>query len=156
MVSILLLLVAVIWGIIIYRILNTLNSPTISVLSNTDKVVNNDTSRFIRDTFQISNNYRDPFLGTIIRANKEVNGGAKMNKEKQPKVQVATVTKWPAIVYNGMIRKKESVQMVALLKIDGKTDVVAKGSSMSGVQLVSVYKDSIQVIYEGEIKTIKK
>ena len=135
-------LVLIIWGMITYRIYESWKGD------NTDYFIEQTAAEPVvemlePDTFSIIADYRDPFLGKI-RSLKPKTG--------QPKKKPATVKKkpepqlrWPSITYGGMIRNQKTGKLVAMIKINGKDNLMAAGNIVSEVRLVQVYPDSIKV-----------
>lgn len=155
MVGFLVIIAVIIWGLIFYKIFNTIGAHDNANSNMTIEISRRDTSFHKADTFMIMNNYRDPFLGTRTANYKKENANA-VKKNVIPAPKVATTVKWPVIVYNGIIKKKESVRPLALVKIDGKSEFMTKGYVVDEVELINLYKDSISVGFNGERKTIKK
>jgi len=95
------------------------------------------------DTFSIIAEYRDPFLGKIRSAKPKTLQPKKKPKpvQKEPEPQL----RWPSITYGGMIRNQKTGKLVAMVKIDGKDNLLAVGNVVSEVRLVKVYPDSIKV-----------
>jgi hypothetical protein len=71
-------------------------------------------------------------------------------------VPIAVDVKWPAIVYNGIIKNNKSSKKLALVKINGESNLMIRGGASSGVELLDVYNDSIKVNYKGELRVVKK
>lgn len=66
-------------------------------------------------------------------------------------VAVDLVT-WPQIRYMGLIAHVGSNAQVALLAIDNQELVVKTGKSERGVQVLKLYRDSVQVSFGGQKK----
>ena len=60
-------LVLIVWGLIIYRIFNTIHNTDDSPLLNTPIATINGEKNTLLDTFSLQLNYRDPFLGNLHR-----------------------------------------------------------------------------------------
>ena len=155
MIGFLVIIVVIIWGLIFYKIFSTIGSHDNTNNNMAMQALRKDTGFHRADTFMIMNNYRDPFLGTRTTNYKKENASV-VKKNTPPVPKIVVVVKWPVIVYNGLIKKKESVKPLALVKIDGKSEFMTKGSVVSDVELVNLYRDSISVSFNGEKKVIKK
>jgi hypothetical protein len=68
----------------------------------------------------------------------------------------AITSKWPGIVFHGLIRNQTSGKQVAWIAIDSHSFNMAPGAVQMGVELKRCFKDSIQVVFNSEKKTIKK
>ncbi len=156
MLYILLPLVIIIWGIILYKFFTAVNTSHSATENLINPVNRADTSLFKIDTFSISNNYRDPFSQNIVSSPKiNKNRIVKTLPEKEVVTNVVVV-KWPSIVYSGVIKSKKSLQMLALVKINGESNFITRNTTLMGIELLDVFNDSIRVDYMGQQKTIKK
>jgi len=155
MLYILLPLVLFVWGLIFYKVYNSINSSN-QIVSEPPATTNlNDSNLYKMDTFSIFNNYRDPYLTkavSVVKGNSHT-----INKPIPDKsIQVHTEVKWPSIIYNGVIKSKKSLKKLVLLKINGESNFMSTGTSSMGVEILDIYNDSIKVNYKGEFKVIKK
>jgi len=95
------------------------------------------------DTFSIIAKYRDPFLGKIRSPKPKTK---KVKKKPPPiKKKPEPVLRWPTITYGGMIKNQQTGKLVAMIKINGKDNLMAVDNIVSEVRLVQVYPDSIKV-----------
>ncbi len=145
----LLFLVIGIWGLIIFKIFIHPNNDKVKSFSN-----ESDSTNFIlpekQDTFSIINSYDDPF-----RINVEPK--AKKGNIILPKPQKVEVKRdWPVIQYNGLIKNQSSSHTVALVNINGKRYVAEPGKEFEKVQLLKIWRDSIQVVFNSERRVIVK
>lgn len=150
----LLLLVTIIWGIIFYRIVFVASSdPILSATESIQPVKYTNTS--VPDTFSIFANYRDPFFNKIIPG-----PASNLNKVKAPtpaKVEKIVVPlKWPSLSYGGIIKNQKSGKQLVLININGEESIIKAGDEISGIHLLKVYKDSIEVSFQKEKKTVSK
>ena len=152
-VYVLLPIVIIVWGIVFYRIFSVVNpsgaqfTPT-SNLSNDLGVENS-----LVDTFTIIANYRDPFLGKVISSEKHIVGNASINIPTKPLVIPKS---WPAINYGGMIKIIKSSQQTALVYINGESKMMKMGDVETEVQLLKIYADSIEVMFQKGKRMVKK
>ena len=119
---------------------------------NTNFNTSVNTNSSVLDTFSISANYRDPFLGRMISVNAN-----SIQKNETPKVEkVIQQIKWPTIIYNGMIKNQKSKKELALVQIGGKDNIMKAGETAEGIKIQKIYKDSIEVVFEKEKKAVRK
>ena len=144
-------LVAVIWGIIFYRIFSAVSPEPILPVGGsilTSKTINTS----IPDTFSIIANYRDPFLGKVVQVKDSASG-----KVKPPKTEKVVIPKqWPSLSYGGIIKNQKSGKQFVLVNINGEGNLMKTGDEVSGIQLLKVYKDSIEVSFQKEKKVVWK
>ena len=148
-VYILLPIVIAIWGAVIYQFMSfgssdanihpksSLSLPTIQ----NAKV----------DTFSISADYRDPFLGKVAEVKK-----SDIPKVKAVPMQVKSALPWPTISYGGVIKNQKSSKQLCLLSISGQDNIAQAGDVVEGVELKKVWKDSIEVLFQQEKRIIRK
>jgi hypothetical protein len=146
----LVILIAGIWGVILYRIFNFSSSPdnnTELQASFVSPVLNPNTA----DTFSISLNYRDPFLGKTE---------APVQNKKQKPVpipeKVVEPTKWPSISYGGMIKSRKSNAQLCMVMINGQSNFMKEGDAIADIQLKKIYKDSIELMFQKEKRVVRK
>lgn len=152
LIYILLPLVIIVWGTIFYKIFyNTSREEEL-----TDEILpqKNIAATTVSDTFSIIANYRDPFLGIIVHNENNVNEAPKQKVLSQPKIE--QVVQWPNIVYGGMIKNQQSTKQLALVKINGKENIIKAGEMVGTIELVKIYKDSVEVKMGKERKVVRK
>ena len=149
--------VAVVWGIIVYRVFfnepieeQGIRSPSRTEHEPYDQyVVKNDTAR-------LALNYRDPFLGTPATiASKDtitpiVSATTPVQKNIPPPLN------WETIRYNGFITNPVTKKMVAILSVNGAERMTIEGETFQGVKLLKNKRDSILVSWMGKQKYIKQ
>jgi len=119
--------------------------------SNDDGTLNIEST--LLDTFSIVANYRDPFLGKMISINKPVFNSLTKIAKTQKTIQSV---QWPLIVYNGMIKNQKSNKQVVMVQINGQSNLMREKEIFAGIELMKIYKDSIEVGYQKQMKIIKK
>jgi hypothetical protein len=139
------------WALVIYKIVNIYSASEGKLVA---------ASSFIppvliansNDTFSITANYRDPFLG------KTETPAAVNNTPKTPPPpkKIAEPTKWPVITYGGVIKSRKSNAQLCMVSINGQTNFMKEGDVLSDVQLKKIYKDSIDVVFQKEKRVVKK
>lgn len=104
------------------------------------------------DTFQIKADYRDPFLGKrMVVANPSQKLSVKPKELPKP-----VTLSWPSISYSGMIKNQQSNKQLAIVVINGQSNMMKLGSVIAEVTLNKIYRDSIEVTYQKMKKVIKK
>lgn len=98
-----------------------------------------------RDTFRISGDYRDPFLGTLPKA--------ETPKKKQPSRPKVTLPR-KQISYLGSIAQNGSNNRMFFVTIDGQQYLMSKAEKINEVTLVWGNAESIRVKYPGHTETI--
>ena len=156
LIYLLLPVVIAIWGIIFYRIFNTTGGDENNVVKEINAGTDKGQSSYT-DTFSISANYRDPFMGKLaVGNNDQPKATTSMQKKAvEPKPQPAP-TPWPALAYSGMIKNQRSSIQLAMLQVNGQSYNIKSGETVEGVQVMKIYRDSVEVIFQKEKRTIRK
>ncbi len=150
----LLIVVTLVWGAIFYRIFSTINTDDNTSLHTSKNFLPNTKNKV--DTFSISGNYRDPFLGNMI-SEKPSASIASRPVQQAPKVEKVVVSlPWPTISFGGMIKNQKSNKQFVLVDINGQTNMMKTGDSKQDITLLKVYGDSIVVSFQKQKKTVKK
>lgn len=145
-----------IWGLVFYRIFSAVISENSTNLPLENISV--DIEKTTLDTFSIYADYNDPFLkknwSFIDEVKLESNKSQKKNKETIEKQQ--QIINWPKISYGGLVKNQKSNKQVVLLTIDGNSHLMNAGETISGISLIKVFTDSIEVLFEKDKRFIKK
>ncbi|BAU54903.1 hypothetical protein [Mucilaginibacter gotjawali] len=147
------LVVLVVWGMIIYRVFNGLNSdddsvPVVSL--KTAKEAFNDFS-IPKDTTHLLLNYRDPF-GIVKQKDTDKVGVRRVAERKIP-VQVKPMD-WGFIRYSGYMLNPTTKKLIALVNINGQNITLAEGQTKNDLKLIKNLRDSIKISYAGKTKFI--
>jgi hypothetical protein len=83
------------------------------------------------------------------------NQAARLNFPAHPAVPVASTPSitWPQVKYLGVISHAGGEAQVALLAIDNQELVVKAGKSERGVQVIKLFRDSVQLSFSGQKKS---
>jgi len=129
---ILLPLVIFIWGIVIYNIFSSMGGGSEIVLVNTAIPEESVSRQIAIDTFSITANYRDPFLGKIVSGKPKP---IKKQFKKRPPIKKKPIQpiRWPSISYGGMIRNQQTNKLIAMVKINGKDNLMNEGGVVAGI-----------------------
>jgi len=142
------LLIAVfsIWGLLGFKIVGALNTdaPKQELAMVSKKYSINSIKK--RDTFSISANYRDPFLGTMPKAKTP----KKIRKKsiKKPEFPKRNIS------YSGSVGQNGTKARMYFVTIDGQQHIMSNNEIISDVKLVSGNSESIKVRYNGRTETV--
>ncbi|GGG25174.1 hypothetical protein GCM10011344_27310 [Dokdonia pacifica] len=144
----LLIAVILIYGAVIARFFMLSNDGDYSLPTNELVASFKPTSYDVKENFTINNDYRDPFLGTLIRDNKNTSSDSR--KEITNKKEAY----FPAITYLGIISDAGSSKKVLSLRINAKEYVIKEGNTVDSIQVISGNRQSLLVSYKGKRKRI--
>lgn len=138
-------LVALIWGLIGFRILGALSPQP----NKAPKVA---TGTFDlapakeRDTFDIVADYRDPFLGTLgTKQKKKTSVKRTVPKETVPSVDIR---------YTGFITDKNTRQKVFFLSINGQQHLMSAKDKIENVTLLNGTRSAVRVRVGSKLRTV--
>ena len=145
----LILLVAGVWGMIIYRVFSAVGDgdDIKHVAAKPVKEAFNDYA-IMKDTTKLLLNYRDPFG---ITSKKDT--AIKITKNVRPRIKVVTpkpTINWSFITYSGYIRNPATKKLVALVSINGQNMTLSEGETKNQVKLLKNLRDSIKVSFNGK------
>ncbi|MDJ1501253.1 hypothetical protein [Xanthocytophaga agilis] len=169
MMFVLLPAVILIWGLIIYRIVDAVQEKDVpDTYSEPNRKLHTSTTT-LPDTVHLLVNYRDPFLGS---------GPARIRREPSPSITShpaqatssiqavhsstptvpapKVVIAWPTVKYVGMIQNGSSQIKIAILKINGKSHLIAESCSEADITVQNIVQDSVGLQYRGEHKYFKR
>ncbi len=150
--------VVVIYGTIIYKSLANkqleAEQTGVNTLDLNYSIVN-----YKKDNFEIIDKINDPFKGRAFSENSSL---CISNELPKPSVQVKkplipVITQWPDIKYYGFV-KNTSVKKngLCLVKIDQQLVKIQKGETFNNIRIISVFQDSIQVLFDDTFRTVIK
>ncbi|ALM08809.1 hypothetical protein SB49_14145 [Sediminicola sp. YIK13] len=142
----LLVIVLGIWGTIGYRIFSSMNPDqqeniTIPLQQFKPKDI------LVRDTFSISENYRDPFLGTLVTPKKE----ASSNRNLKP---VNETPPQKDVRYTGLITDGKTNKKIFFVTINGQQYLMGFKDTIDGITLQSGNPTDVKIEESGRIRTI--
>lgn len=151
--------VAAVWGIIIYRVLFNESDAGYEPKFNTVQKAHEPYDQYLvkNDTFTLSLNYRDPFLGGAVKE-PEVKDAAVMNIQPvnfNPKPLPPPIN-WAVIKYGGYIVNPVTKKLVSIVVVNEKERMLAEGEVFDGLKLLKNKRDSILVSWQGKQKYIKQ
>lgn len=150
----LLIVVALIWYQVFFRVKNNLlGEDEVLVPNRSAHVALNPVQR---DTFPLKANYRDPFGEEKKRSvlPQAENNAPQVNVRRS---SAPPKTQWPPMEYFGLVRKTESKTPLAIFKIDGLQMMVRKGDELyNAIYVNQIWRDSIQLRWGKERKTVSR
>lgn len=144
-IKILLPIVIVVWGLVIYKIVDAFSSESFDF----DKEQNVDfkpPKGIERDTFSLVPIDVDPFLGTVYAKSKTVSH--KVNSARKPKIE----KQWPTIGYFGIVADKKSSSSIYIVDVNGQQYLLRKGDTIQKLQIIKGTTESVSIRYEGQTK----
>jgi len=151
---VLIIAVVVIWGLIGYKlVVGDFDESIITATIPKDK---NIAGELEVESYQLLNNYRDPFQAQRVNYSGRRNSVEKNSNQKVSGQKKSTLADWPTITFGGLIKRKNSKEKVALLKVNASDHLMRMNEEVEGIKVLKIEKDSIQVIYRGEKKVIYK
>lgn len=151
---VLIIAVVVIWGLIGYKlVVGDFDEAIITASIPMDK---NIAGELEIESYQLLNNYRDPFQAQRVNYSGKSNGVEKNSNRKILGQKKSESLAWPPITFGGLIKRKNSKEKVALLKVNASDHLMRMNEEVEGIKVLKIEKDSIQVIYKSEKKVIYK
>ncbi len=147
-------IVILVWGYAFYKLFGSFFATPNYAKPITNEVIN--IEEIQKDTFDIVANYRDPFLGEKPRQKQVYSSNNQSNKPKTVKIEKKAEQPWPTITYKGMIKNNNSDRRVGIAMINGKEYLVKQGDEIQSVKFMAIGKQTIEVSFQKEKKTITK
>ncbi|TKC60301.1 hypothetical protein FBD94_15460 [Pedobacter hiemivivus] len=152
--------VAVVWGVILYRLFfnNTEEDYVLKSPSVAAKHEPYDQYVLKEDTFKLVLNYKDPFLAGIapVLAESKIAEPTLKPVNFAPALPPKPTVDWSIIKYSGYIINPVTKKMVAIVLVNGKERMLAEGEHFEGLQLLKNKKDSVLVSWKDKQKYIKQ
>lgn len=153
----LIVFVLALWGTIVYRYVN-------NFFYSQGSIIDEDYNQYSlikinkRDTFNLANLSRDPFLGKTTKKNKaipikKISTIKASNKISKPTLS-KIMTPIPTIQYFGIIKSSSKKDEMIIVKINNVVKKMRLNSEFEGVKLKKVFKDSILISFNNNLKYI--
>lgn len=156
-----------VWGLIGYRIyVYTNESPEYTFEEGTTDSLSVQT--LVTDSFTLLCDYSDPFLGRtgsffsdFFESSYEEMETDFIESENNPRNNSsndnkAQTLKWPSLQYGGLVENARSEKKVGIMQINGSKYLVEEKQVYNNVLIRTLFKDSVQLVYSGNPKTIIK
>lgn len=154
LVYVLLPLVAIIWGVIIYRIYVQMSDKDNGAVAGFVLPASK-TADTLPDTVKLLLNYRDPFQSYSFQRQYQPKPNRGMDvfaETKQPKPEFV----WPDIKFNGLIVNSQNKSKTGLFSFNGKSILVKEGDVVEGYKIIKLFNDSVTVGVNKLKKTFKR
>jgi hypothetical protein len=146
-------LVALIWGLIIYRIIQYTHPTTDNFDPRPLLPLVQDTITYPKQT-KLLLNYADPFLKILSTEKCDKNPSEFASLFQNNPEPVLKEADWPVIAYKGMV--KNGHDPLGIIEIDNKKTLVSNGSQLENLIVAKVYNDSIVISLDKKTKTFYK
>jgi len=133
--------VILIWGIVIYKIVDTFSDEPESVKTSL-KFVKTQFAEVQRDTFSLMPITKDPFLG--IRYTKT------QNITKQKIFRNKSEIEWPEVAYLGLVSGTEKREKIYIIQINEEQYLLETGDIVGDIKLISGNSRSVKLSYKGQ------
>ncbi len=149
-------IILIVWGIIIYRIFDSVGGNDEDNLQTTSaKTVKEPYNDFTipKDTTHLLLNYRDPF--GLVKFKDTVKLTVENHHKSMGPLTVKPAINWSFIKYSGYILNPASKKLIALVSINGKNETLSEGDTKDNVRLIKNMRDSIKISFNGNTKFIQ-
>lgn len=128
----LLIVVVIIWGILIFKVIDALKGSNDDIISSNFKPepFNFNFQKEI-DTFTLIANYRDPFLGDIKEKETRQRRNKTPIKTKQPEEPLALIT------YSGYMTDPINKERVFFVNINNQQHMLKRNETVENVKIIS-------------------
>ena len=145
----LLLAVVLIYITVIWRFL-TLSNDEEYVVNGSEPIASFTPKEYkVKESFTITNDYRDPFLGTLSRKKQNATRSSSLKRTEDKKEEY-----FPTIKYLGIISDPSSAKKVLSLQINTKEYIAKEGRLIDSVKIISGTIKRLTVSYKGKRKHI--
>ncbi len=147
--SILIAGVVFVWGLVIYRLVSSPSEDDMQLSDNTSRPYATHTEFNFRDS-ALYLSYHDPFLSKSYSPSPPTEKRTSLPtapRKKENLVEVPKITTpWPEVVYKGVIsNKSRGEQLLAMVVINGREQIVRNGEIISGFEVVGITSDLISL-----------
>lgn len=151
--------VALVWGVILYRVFFNNAEEDYVPKSGIADVKHEPYDQYVlkEDTFKLALNYKDPFLGGIVAASEpNLSGPVVKQVNFVPPMPARPTVDWSVIKYSGYIINPLTKKMVSIIVVNGRERMLAEGEHFEGAQLLKNKRDSVLISWKGKQKYIKQ
>lgn len=147
------------WGTLGYRSVKLFFYEPEQLVDTSVIVASTQFKKLEKDTFELQQLARDPFLGTYSKQKSERTylGNSVKIQNKVSKLKTVAKKPFPSVLYFGYIEKNGVDQKeLVLLKVNGKFLRLRINQSFEGLKIKKVSKDYIELSFNDTIQNIKK
>jgi len=142
--------VAVVWGVIFYRVFSGLASETPELpVAKTLKGSYFNLVDHAGDTVRLDLSYSDPFSEAYMETLPETLPEKSALIFQAKVVPLKPKTDWSGIVYSGQLYNSAQRRHVAIINVKGREVMLGEGERGEGLKFVKRIGDSIRVEYQG-------
>ena len=152
---VLIIAVAALWGTVIYRFVSQYFVKGPDIYESRPQFSKKVTT-WQKDTFEIAPLKRDPFLNVAYGAPHQVYHRQVSLPIKKKQKAAPIQADFPQLNYFGYLKSKDRSGELVLLKVNNKLTKLHVGESVDGLKIIKIYKDSVKVSFNGELRGIKK
>lgn len=147
--SILIAGVVFVWGLVIYRLVSSPGEDDFQLADTAIRPYSAHAEFNFRDS-ALYLSYHDPFLSKSYApsppSEKRISQPAGPRKKEKPVEPPKINTPWPEVVYKGLIsNKSRGEQLLAMVVINGREQIVRNGEIISGFEVVGITSDQISL-----------
>lgn len=152
--------VALIWGLVVYRIFNAVyeeegvSNPTVAFRGDREAKLVQD------DTFELILDYRDPFLGKMAVSSFLGDTPRPKARKKKPSPPLSTMPvpalDWSFVAYLGAINGKQPGKEIGMFRLHGNEVMMKAKESRGEITVLKITKDSAYIQYQGVKKGLTK
>jgi hypothetical protein len=156
---------ALVWGLVIYQVVQSLEAPAGGSLAlPPGPTARAEGVRAEPDTFRLLLNYRDPFLANrpVIRQEQDLDlflnrpaASVAMPRPVASQPEPAPIA-WPQVEYVGLIENGAKKTKVALVRVGEAEHLLREGQAVDGVKLAKVLPDSVLVEFKKERRFVRR
>jgi hypothetical protein len=144
----LLFVVVAIWGVLIYKLVATINPDTTAI--NSSPVAKFTPPKVTsKEAFTLLPLERDPFLGTLYKKK-----NTQVGKAKKSTIKKTEEKPWPTITYQGLVSDTKSSSQVFMVTIGGNQHLVKQGEVINDFKIIKGSSNSISLRFNGITKEI--
>jgi hypothetical protein len=157
----LLVLVALIWGGVIYRFFNFVGDDD-NLAETSDSFQVQEIPKFQKDSFQLHKGFRDPFLGGISHGSSNVSVAVQrpvsvINIAPKPTQIIPQLPSepFPEVQHLGIVNNGTSGTKTHMVVINGNKYMISKLGKYANVEVTELSKDYIKLKFNNEVKIFR-
>lgn len=154
-------LVLIIWGSIVYQVIDHFRDEGGEWYQNPGKQFNDEVLKPESTSFRLRADYSDPFLRELEKdmdnTDETVQATRSQSNQiggRRRSVRRVRTTQWPEIVYGGVVSKTNTGKQILLVNVNAKDYFASVNDTVEKVIIKQAYADSIITQFMDEVKTI--